>query len=146
MTNAKDAGPDASPATYIASLDPAGRRDDAERLDALFRKATGQAPKMWGASIIGYGEYRTTYESGRRVLAMRSGFSPRKGRHVLFLTGAYGDPGAATYRDAALARLGKHTIGASCLYINKLADIDLAVLEDIVAADWQAMQRLYPDT
>jgi hypothetical protein len=115
-------------------------------LDALFRKITGEQPKMWGPSIIGYGEYRTTYDSGRDVHWMRSGFSPRKAKHSLYLMGGYCDEITAAHRGEALARLGKYATGKSCLYVNKLADIDLGVLEEIIAEDWQTMLKLFPET
>lgn len=133
------------PADYIASVEPERRREEARVLDALFRRVTGEAPKMWGPSIIGYGTYRTTYASGRDVHWMRTGFSPRKAKHSLYLMGGYCDEATGQRRDALLQRLGKHSTGKSCLYINKLADIDMAVLEDMLAADWATMARLYPD-
>lgn len=133
------------PADYIASVEPDRRREEAQVLDALFRRVTGEAPKMWGPTIIGYGAYRTTYDSGRDVHWMRTGFSPRKAKLSLYLMGGYCDELTGTHRDALLQRLGKHTTGKSCLYINKLADIDLAVLEDMLTADWATMARLYPD-
>ncbi len=132
--------------TFIESVEPPAKRDEARVLDALFRKVTGEAPRMWGPSIIGYGEYRTTYDTGRAVHAARIGFSPRKAKHSLYLMGGYCDPVTGASRDAALARLGKHSTGKSCLYLNKLADIDLAVLEEIVAADWDTMLRLFPES
>lgn len=133
------------PADYIASVEPERRREEARVLDALFRRVTGEAPKMWGPSIIGYGTYRTTYASGRDVRWMRTGFSPRKAKLSLYLMGGYCDELTGQRRDALLQRLGKHSTGKSCLYINKLADIDMAVLEDMLAADWATMARLYPD-
>jgi len=129
---------------FIESVEPQAKREEARVLDALFRKVTRDRPRMWGAGIIGYGEYRTTYASGRAVHWMRSGFSPRKAKHSLYLMGGYCDPIAAAGRAEALVRLGKHATGKSCLYVNKLSDIDLAVLEEIIAADWETMQRLHP--
>jgi hypothetical protein len=113
-------------------------------LDALFRKVTGEQPQMWGLSIIGYGVYNTTYASGRDVTWMRAGFSPRKAKHSLYLMGGYCDDIAAQRREELLAKLGKHATGKSCLYINKLADVDMDVLEQLIAADWVAMSRVYP--
>ena len=136
----------ASVEAFIDTVEPLAKREDARVLDALFRRVTGEAPRMWGPTIIGYGEYRTIYESGRAVHWMRTGFSPRKAKHSLYLMGGYCDDITAGHRDAALARLGKYATGKSCLYVNKLADIDLAVLEEIIAADWQAMLRLFPDS
>ncbi|MCM0000006.1 MAG: DUF1801 domain-containing protein [Erythrobacter sp.] len=131
---------------FIASVEPPAKREDARVLDALFRKVTGAAPKMWGPTIIGYGEYSTTYDSGRDVHWMRAGFSPRKAKHSLYFMGGYCDPVTGSGRDEKLTRLGKYATGKSCLYVNKLADIDLAVLEEIIAADWAAMQRLFPES
>jgi hypothetical protein len=131
--------------TFIAAVEPPAKRADAEVLDALFRKITGAAPKMWGPTIIGYGEYRTTYDSGRAVHWMRTGFSPRKAKHSLYLMGGYCDDITAAHRAQAMARLGKYATGKSCLYINKLDDVDLAVLEEIIAADWETMLRLFPE-
>ena len=145
MTEAKTQMTDTPVEAFLAAVEPPAKREDARVLDAMFRRVTGEAPKMWGPSIIGYGDYRTTYESGRDVHWMRTGFSPRKAKHSLYLMGGYCDDITAAGRDEKLARLGKYSTGKSCLYVNKLADIDLAVLEDIVAADWQTMLRLFPE-
>lgn len=134
----------ASAEAFIDTVEPLAKREDARVLDAVFRRVTGEAPRMWGPTIIGYGEYRTIHDSRSAVHWMRTGFSPRKAKHSLYLMGGYCDPVTGARRDAALARLGKHATGKSCLYVNKLADIDLAVLEAIIAADWQTMLRLFP--
>ncbi len=146
MSEAKTTITDQAVGDFIAAVEPEAKRADALVLDAMFRRVTGQAPKMWGPTIIGYGEYRTTYESGRDVHWMRSGFSPRKAKHSLYLMGGYCDDIAAAGRAQMLARLGKYSTGKSCLYINKLADVDLGVLEEIVAADWETMLRLFPES
>ena len=145
MAETKTQITDVDPAKFIAAVEPASKREEAERLDALFRRVTGESPQMWGSSIIGYGSYRTTYASGRDVHWLRAGFSSRKAKHSLYLMGGYCDDTAGRRRDELLARLGKYKTGKSCLYINKLADVDMDVLEDLVASDWQAMQRLYPE-
>ncbi len=145
MAEAKTQITEVSPADFIAAVDPEKKREEAKVLDALFRKVTGETPQMWGPSIIGYGQYRTTYASGRDVHWMRAGFSPRKAKHSLYLMGGYCDDIAASRRDELLAKLGKYKTGKSCLYINKLADVDLDVLEKMIAADWEAMGRIYPD-
>ena len=137
---------DASVEAFIGALEHPVRREEAHVIDALFRTVTGTRPRLWGPSIIGYGEYRTTYASGRNVHWMRAGFSPRKAKHSLYLMGGYCDDLAAAGHAEAFARLGKYKVGKSCLYINKLADIDLTVLEEIIAADWQTMLRLYPES
>ncbi|UYV15098.1 DUF1801 domain-containing protein [Porphyrobacter sp. ULC335] len=145
MTNAQTTITSHAVEAFLQTVEPPAKRDEGRVLDAMFRRVTGQTPRMWGPSIIGYGEYRTTYDSGREVHTMRTGFSPKKAKHSLYLQGGYSDPSTAAARDEALARLGKHSTGKSCLYVNKLADIDLSVLEEIIAADWQTMQRLFPE-
>jgi hypothetical protein len=146
MSDAKTTITDQAVEAFIAAVEPPAKREEALVLDALFRRVTGTVPKMWGPSMIGYGEYRTTYESGRNVHWMRSGFSPRKAKHSLYLMGGYCDEVTAAHRADALSRLGKYSTGKSCLYVNKLADIDLGVLEEILAEDWQTMLRLYPES
>ena len=145
MAEAKTKMTDVDVEVFLASVEPPARREEARVLDALFRRATGASPRMWGAGIIGYGQYRTTYASGRDVHWMRSGFSPRKAKHSLYLMGGYCDDITKAHRAEALMRLGKHSTGKSCLYINKLADVDLAVLEEIVAEDWAGMAKLFPE-
>lgn len=145
MAEAKTTITDQSPADFIAGVEPERRREEALVLDALFRKVTAEQPVMWGPSIIGYGQYRTTYASGRDVHWMRTGFSPRKAKHSLYLMGGYCDELTGQRRDALLAKLGKYSTGKSCLYINKLADVDMAVLEEMLRNDWEAMARLYPE-
>ena len=145
MAEAKTQITAVDPADFIAGVEPERKREEAGVLDALFRKVTGEQPRMWGPSIIGYGDYRTTYDSGREVHWLRSGFSPRKARHSLYLMGGYCDAEAGERRDALLAKLGKYKTGKSCLYINKLADVDMGVLEDLLRNDWAAMARTHPE-
>ena len=95
-------------------------------------------PKMWGPSMIGFGKYRYRYESGRTGEAMRLGFAPRKGKVVLYLFVGDG------LLEEELAVFGKHTRSVACIYVNKLADIDLAVLEKMVAKSWEEMRVRYP--
>ena len=97
---------------------------------------------MWGPSIIGYGSYTYKYDSGREGTFCRAGFSPRKGAHTLYVLG--GLPESAPVA-ALLGKLGKHTTGTGCLYIKKLADVDLAVVEQLVAMSCERMNALYPD-
>ena len=145
MTDAKTQITDVDPADFIEAVEPEKKREEAKDLDALFRKVTGEKPQMWGPSIIGYGEYRTTYDSGRDVHWMRSGFSPRKAKHSLYLMGGYCDEVAGKWRDALLQKLGKYKTGKSCLYVNKLADVDMEILEELLRSDWEAMARKYPE-
>ena len=144
MAEAKTQITDVDPADFIAAVEPAAKREDAGVLDALFRRVTGEEPRMWGPSMIGYGSYRTTYASGREVHWLRSGFSPRKAKHSLYLMGGYCDPVTGERRDALLERLGKHKTGKSCLYINKLADIDLDVLRELIATGLRDLETRWP--
>lgn len=145
MSEPKTRANDAPVEDFIAAVEPQSKRDDARVLLDLFTRVTGEPARMWGGSIIGFGEYKTVYASGRKVEWMRSGFSPRKAKHSLYLMGGYCDDIAAGEREEALTRLGKHSTGKSCLYINKLADVDLGVLEEMIAKDWATMQRIYPE-
>lgn len=145
MSDAKTQPTQLSVDAFIDAVEPVAKREDARLLDALFRRVTGAMPVLWGPSIIGYGRYQTIYDTGREVTWMRAGFSPRKAKHSLYLMGGYCDAQTGLRRDEKLARLGKHSRGKSCLYINKLSDVDLTVLEELIAEDWAAMQRLFPN-
>jgi Domain of unknown function (DU1801) len=131
-----------SVADFLAAVPDARRREEALVLDALHRRVTGCEPRMWGPSIVGYGSYDYTYESGRSGTSCRGGFSPRKAKAVVYLTGDFG--GRRTEADALFDRLGKHKTGKSCLYINRLADIDQTALEALVALSWECMNANYP--
>jgi hypothetical protein len=129
---------------FIAGIDHAGKREDAKVLDSLFRKVTGETPQIWGSSIIGYGTYHYKYDSGHEGNMCRTGFSPRKAKHSLYLMGGYCDEVTSQKNEELLGKLGKHSQGKSCLYINKLADVDLEVLEALLRVNWDAMNRVYP--
>lgn len=144
MSDNKTVPTNAEVDAFIDAVEPAAKREDAKVLDALFRKVTGEQPRMWGPTIIGYGSYHYKYESGREGDASRSGFSPRKAKHSLYLMGCYCDEETEKRTVEQLSRLGKHSRGKSCLYINKLADVDLDVLEEMIADNWETMNRIYP--
>lgn len=135
---------EASVEEFIDTIDHERKREEARELLALFERVTGERPKLWGPSIIGFGEYHYEYDSGREGDWMRTGFSPRKAKHLLYLMGGYCDEAEAERRKEKLDRLGKWSRGKSCLYINKLDDVDMDVLEEIVADDWATMNALYP--
>ena len=109
----KTTATDVDPAEFVAAVEHKTRREDAEQLLEFFARVTGMTAKMWGPTLIGYGQYHYKYDSGREGDMLRLGFS---------------------YQDLPdkLDRLGKHKLGKSCLYVNKLADIDMDVLEEIV--------------
>lgn len=129
-------------ADFIAAITDDSRREAAGIIDAMHRRITGLAPKMWGPSIIGYGSYDYVYGSGHSGTMCRAGFSPRKTAMTLYLMGNYCN--RQDEADALFARLGKYKTGKSCLYINKLANVDLDVLEEIVALSWDSMNEYYP--
>jgi hypothetical protein len=131
-----------SVADFVAALADPRRREEAAAIDAMHRRVTSHQPRMWGPSIIGYGSYDYRYESGREGTWMRAGFSPRKAAMTIYLMGNYCD--RQNEVDALFARLGKHSTGKSCLYIKKLDDVDLAVLEALVAISWDIMNAQYP--
>jgi hypothetical protein len=111
---------------FICGLPSEARQADARALDAIFRQASGFASRMWGPSIIGYGRYAYRYESGRSGESCATGFSPRGA--AISIYGVIGSDAAG----ALLAQLGKHRLGKGCLYINRLADADLGVLDRLI--------------
>jgi Domain of unknown function (DU1801) len=111
---------------FIAKVADPARRADADSLMRIFERATGDAPVMWGSSIVGFGQYHYKYASGREGDMCVAGFSPRSAAFALYvLSGAKGEA-------ALLARLGKHTTGKGCLYVKRLRDVDEQVLETLV--------------
>jgi len=126
------------PVDCIASVEHPVRRADAQTLDLLFREVTGWTPRMWGPSLIGYGQYHYSYASGREGDFLATGFSPRKASLSVYVMPGYQD------YDEILAQLGKHKMGKSCLYITKLADVDLGVLRKLIRAGLDDLARLYP--
>ena len=127
-----------SVAAFIDGIADQTRRADAKAIVKLMRSATGEAPKMWGPSIIGFGTCHYTYDSGREGDMPIAGFSPRKPATVFYIMRDFA--GA----EALLARLGKHTLGKSCLYIRKLSDVDQKVLEALVVKSVAAARARYP--
>jgi hypothetical protein len=123
---------------FIDALPDQTRRADAKALVKLMHSATGEKPKMWGPSIIGFGSYHYTYDSGREGDMPLAAFSPRKGTTVLYNLTGFSDS------EALLAKLGKHTTGKACLYIKKLTDVDPKVLEEMVIKSVAATRARYP--
>ena len=123
---------------FIEAVADEKQRADAHAITAMMTRLSGEPPKMWGPSIIGFGQYHYKYDSGREGDSLRIGFSPRKGQTVLYMMDGYDD------REEHLARLGKHKIGKSCLYIKRLSDVDMAVLEEMAAGSLDYMAKQYP--
>jgi hypothetical protein len=135
---------DADVAAFIESAEPERRKAEAHQLIDLFRKITGEEPRMWGQSIIGFGSYDYRYDSGREGSSCRTGFSPRKAKLSLYLMGAYCTPEAQAEQDRLFGLLGKHSVGKSCLYINRLEQVDMSVLEQLIRNNWDLMNERYP--
>lgn len=136
----KTSATDASVAAFLAKVEPAQKNADAHKLLALFSQVTAEPATMWGPSIIGFGSYHYIYQSGHAGDSCRTGFSPRKANIVLYLKGGYDEPA----EQARLAKLGKHKVGKGCLYINTLADVDMAVLESMIRDTCDYMEAQFP--
>lgn len=121
-----------SVAAFLNAIEDDRKRADAKTLDKLLRAASGEKPVLWGDTIIGYGQYES--RSGPWPII---GFSPRKANLVVYMIDGYDQ------RGDLLGRLGKHKLGKSCLYLNKLADVDLDVLTEMAAASVAAMRAKY---
>ncbi len=123
---------------FLDSVEHDTRRQDGYALCDLMARISGQEPVMWGPTIVGFGQYHYKYDSGREGDMCRIGFSPRKSSLSLYVTCD------ATRHADILSRLGKHKTGAGCIYVNKLADVDMKVMEELVRAGWDHMARTYP--
>lgn len=129
---------DQSVAEFLASFPHEKRRDDAMCVADMMRDVTGVDPRMWGKALIGFDSYHYKYDSGREGDWFRVGLSPRKTSLSVYIM-----PGFERYT-ALLGRLGKYKTGVSCLYINKLEDIDFEVLKELVSQSYKDMQTIYP--
>lgn len=124
---------DASVSDFLDAVEHSGRREDGKVVAAMMAEVSGEKPVMWGPSIVGYGSYRGATGDWPII-----GFSPRKANLVLYLMSdmdGYGD---------LLARLGKHRTSVACLYLNRLADVDMAVLRQLAEGSVKAMREKYP--
>ncbi|MBB3711716.1 hypothetical protein FHS00_001287 [Limimaricola variabilis] len=138
MTGNKTQPTGESVEAFLAAVEPERRREDAQALDALFREVTGFVPQMWGPSILGYGSYDYVYDSGRSGRFLATGFSPRKANLVLYIMPGYDEA------NPILARLGKYRTGKSCLYINRLADVDRGVLAELIRHGLDRLETFWP--
>ena len=119
---------------FLSAVENKRRREDGLALLEMMRGVTGLEPEMWGPSIIGFGSYRYRYDSGREGDMPLTGFSPRSRSLSLYIMSGFDN------YDELLGKLGKHRTGASCLYINKLADADMDVLRELVAQSVEHMR------
>ena len=126
MAELKTKKTSASVSAFLDSVTDESVRKDCRTLVQMMKKATKSQPKMWGPSIVGFGDYRYKYETGREGDWFRAGFSPRKGALTLYVMSGF--PKQAEL----MSKLGKHKTGKSCLYIKQLADVDMKVLEQLI--------------
>lgn len=126
---------DASVTEFLDKVEPEQKRLDAYEILDIMKEVTGDEPKMWGPSIIGFGEYHYVYASGQEGDFMATGFSPRKAKHSLYIMG-----GVENYPELT-AKLGKYKNGKSCLYVNKLADIDKEVLKELIKVSYDYIKN-----
>lgn len=124
---------------HLDAIEDESRRKDCKALSALMKRVTGCTPKMWGPGIVGFGSYHYEYASGHSGDSCLVGFSSRKGDISIYLMPGF--EGA----DELFAALGRHKRGKACLYIRRLADVDLSVLEQLVARSYAETRRLYPE-
>lgn len=122
---------------FIKDIEDEQMRRDARKVAAMMREATGTRAKMWGASIVGFGEYHYKYDSGREGDFMITGFSPRKQALTLYVI-----PGFRHF-EALMGKLGKYKTGKSCLYIRRLSDVDEQVLKRLITASVKYMREHY---
>jgi len=132
-TEPKTKPTDASVADFLDAVEHPGRREDGKVVAAMMAEISGEKAVMWGPSIVGYGSYKGPTGDWPRI-----GFSPRKANLVLYMM-----PGFEAQADL-LGRLGKHKTGASCLYLNRLADVDMGVLRELASESVRMMREKYP--
>lgn len=137
MSDLKTAPTEASVDQFLDGVADPSRRDDCRTLLEMMARVTGEPPRMWGASMVGFGSYHYRYASGREGDWLLTGFSPRKNDLPVYVMAGfdrYGD---------LMSRLGKHRTGKSCLYIKRLSDVSPDVLEELVRESVEHMRRTY---
>ncbi|MBK7613695.1 MAG: DUF1801 domain-containing protein [Vitreoscilla sp.] len=135
MSENKTKANDNSVAAHIAAITDEARRADCEALVTLMSRATGHGPVMWGGSIVGFGSYHYRYESGREGDSCLTGFASRKADISVYLVAGFAG------QDELLARLGRHKMAKACLSLRRLSDVDLQVLEQLVAGSVAEVRR-----
>ena len=135
MAELKTKKNDASVADFLNAVEKDQKRADAWTILEMMKEITGDEPAMWGDSIVGFGTYHYHYATGREGDWMVVGFSPRKRNLSLYIMSGFSE------FEELLAKLGKHKTGVGCLYINKLGDIDMDVLREIVTKSVAFMRQ-----
>ena len=131
MAENKTRETEASVEEFLSAVENRRRREDGYALLNLMKEVTGLEPKMWGPSIIGFGKRHYRYESGREGDMPMTGFSPRKRNLSLYIMDGFDE------YEPLLQKLGKHRVGVSCLYVNKLADVDMETLRELIARSFE---------
>jgi hypothetical protein len=139
VTEAKFRPAEMSVGEFLTSLDDPQKRADSQTLVKMMSRLTGKKPKMWGYGIVGFGEYHYKYASGREGDSPLAAFSPRKAEFSIYL-----DAHESHERAELLSRLGKHRMGKGCLYVKRLDQVDLAVLEELVSKSLDTVRTAYP--
>lgn len=138
MAKMKTTPTEASVDAYIDAVEDAQKREDCRAVAAMMAEVTGAPARMWGSSIVGFGSYHYRYASGREGDFMETGFAARKRELTLYVMAGFSE-----YGDL-LAKLGKHKTGKSCLYIKRLADVDVGVLREVVERSVAWIRARYP--
>ncbi len=125
---------------FITSIDNEIRKKDSLQLLEILKNLTHEEPKMWGSSIVGFGNYHYKYESGREGDFFRTGFSPRKQALTLYIMSGFNQ------YDQLLASLGSHKTGKSCLYIKSLQQVDIKILKEMITLSLKWMREKYPES
>jgi len=137
MSDSKSSANEARVVAFLDTVENATRREDARAVCALMKQITGEVPTMYGTSMIGFGSYHYKYASGREGDWFLTGLSPRKQNLVVYIM-----PGFSEYDDL-MSKLGKHKTGKSCLYLNRLTDIDMDVLSKLIKRSVCYMKEKY---
>ena len=139
MSDLKTKPHDGDVEKFLNSVEHDKRREDSLAMLEVMKEVTGEPPRMWGPSIVGFGTYHYKYESGREGDWMLTGFSPRKQSLTLYIMSGF------SHYEELLQKLGKHKTGKSCLYINKLEDVDLSALKEMIRESVKMMKKKYPE-
>ena len=123
--------------TFLNGIDDKDKRADAKKVAAIMQKVTGEKAAMWGSSIVGFGQYHYKYESGREGDFMLAGFAPRKKALTIYIMAGF------KLYDSLMKKLGKYKTGKSCLYVERLSDIDEKVLTQLIDKSVQYMRKNY---
>lgn len=138
MSDLKTTPNDASVEAFLNSIEHDKRREDCFAMLRIMKELTGEEPRMWGPSVVGFGNYHYKYESGREGDWFLTGFSPRKQNLTLYIMSGF------YHYDELLKKLGKHKTGKACLYINKLEDVDMDILRQMIRESVKMMKERYP--